>query len=312
MLGLLVGLAPTERPVAGIYARFLTRAAAAVNCAARQDRAKRGARGLDGARMQVRSPRDRQGRDAMTDFLETSKGRKIAYAASAGNGPGVVFLGGFMSDMQGTKAVALEAWAQARGLGFLRLDYSGHGESEGRFEDGCIGDWAADAQEAIETLTDGPIILVGSSMGGWISLLLAGRLGKRIAGLVGIAAAPDFTEDTMWESFSQIEQAKLMREGRIFVPSDYDSPYPVTKRLIEEGRDHLVLRRPLELPFAVRLLHGTADADVPMSRPLALLDHAICADMRLTFVKGADHRFSTPECLTLIEQSVAELVALAG
>jgi len=248
----------------------------------------------------------------MADQIETASGRRIAYHASQGAAPCVVFLGGFRSDMQGTKALHLEAWAQARGQAFLRFDYSGHGESGGRFEEGCIGDWAQDAQEVIEAVTDGPVVLVGSSMGGWISLLLAERMPKRIAGMVGIAAAPDFTEDGFWAGFNELERAKLMREGRLFVPSDYGAPYPVTKRLIEDGRNHLVLRRKLALPFPVRLLQGTADADVDVSRPLALLDHAEGADMRLTLVKGADHRFSTPDCLALIESSVETVLARAG
>ncbi|MGH1330831.1 MAG: alpha/beta fold hydrolase [Paracoccaceae bacterium] len=245
----------------------------------------------------------------MPDFFTAPTGRRIAYQQSAGKGPGIVFLGGFMSDMAGTKAVALEAWAQAQGRAFLRFDYSGHGQSDGAFENGAIGDWAADARGIIEALTSGPQILVGSSMGGWISLILAAQIPEKIAGLVGIAAAPDFTEDGFWASFDADQRAELAREGRVMVPSDYDAPYPITQRLIEEGRDHLVLRKPMDLPFPVRLLQGTADADVDISRPLAILDHATCEDMRLTLVKGADHRFSTPECLRLIEKTVEKVIA---
>lgn len=247
----------------------------------------------------------------MPEYFTGPSGRRIAYHQSAGKGPGVVFLGGFMSDMDGTKAAALSRWAQAQGRAFLRFDYSGHGQSDGAFEEGAIGDWAADARGIIEALTQGPQILVGSSMGGWISLILAGLIPEKIAGLVGIAAAPDFTEDGFWASFGAEQRAQMARDGRVMVPSDYDAPYPITKRLIEEGRDHLVLRKPMHLPFPVRLLQGTADMDVDVSRPLAILDHANCDDMRLTLVKGADHSFSTPVCLVLIEKTVEKVMSRA-
>ncbi|MEJ2001178.1 MAG: alpha/beta hydrolase, partial [Maritimibacter sp.] len=173
----------------------------------------------------------------VADFLETASGRRIAYVKTEGNGPGVVFLGGFMSDMEGSKAVALEAWAKRQGRPFLRFDYSGHGQSSGEFTDGCIGDWAEDARAVIETLTEGPQLLVGSSMGGWISALTIRAIPDRIAGFIGIAAAPDFTEDSMWNGFSEEMRRQLMEEGQVFVPSGYDEPYPVTKRLIEDGRE---------------------------------------------------------------------------
>lgn len=245
----------------------------------------------------------------MPEYLDTPQGRRIAYHRTDGQGPGVVFLGGFRSDMQGTKAVWLEDWARARGRAFLRLDYSGHGESSGEFLDGSIGDWAEDAIAAITALTEGPQVLVGSSMGGWISLLAAKALGARVAGLVGIAAAPDFTEDSMWAGFTEAEREALVTVGRVEQPSDYsDEPYVITRRLIEEGRQNLVLREPLPLPFPVRLLQGTADTDVDVSVALRLLDHAEGDDIRLTLVKGADHRFSTPECLALIGASVEEVL----
>ncbi|MBD3679825.1 MAG: alpha/beta hydrolase [Rhodobacteraceae bacterium] len=244
----------------------------------------------------------------MTELLKTPSGRRIAFNRSPGAGPGVVFLGGFKSDMEGTKAVHLEAWARAQGRAFLRFDYSGHGESSEAFTDGCIGDWAEDAEAAITSLTEGPQILVGSSMGGWISLILATRIPDRIAGIVGIAAAPDFTEDSMWANFTDRQKAELADTGQVALPSDYGEPYIITRRMIEDGRNHLVLRQPMPLPFPVRLLQGTADADVERSVPLRILDHAEGADIRLTLVKGADHRFSTPECLWLIENSVAEVL----
>ncbi len=242
--------------------------------------------------------------------MTTEAGRRIAHVRVAGRGPGVVFLGGLRSDMTGTKALHLEAWARRTGRAFLRFDYSGHGQSSGRFEDGCIGDWFADARAVLQALTEGPQVLVGSSMGGWVALLLARALPGRVAGLVGIAAAPDFTEDGMWADFDAPTRETLLREGRVLRPSDYsDEPYVITRRLIEDGRANLVLRDPLPLPFPVRLLQGTADTDVPPSVALRLLDHATGDDIRLTLVKHADHRFSTPECLALIEAAVAEVAA---
>jgi len=248
---------------------------------------------------------------SQSSTLITPQGRKIAYHLSAGRGPCVVFLGGLKSDMQGTKAVHLEAWAQAQGRAFLRFDYSGHGESSGTFEQGCIGDWAEDAQAAISALSDGPLVLVGSSMGGWVSLLMAQRMPERISGLVTIAAAPDFTQDSMWANFSDAQRDEMATSGQVALPSDYDAPYIITRRMIEDGRNQLVLRSPLNLPFPTRFLQGTADNDVDMALALRLLDHATGPDMRLTLVDGADHRFSDAACLDLIESTVAEVLALS-
>ena len=245
-------------------------------------------------------------------WLTTTAGRRLAYRRTEGRGPGVVFLGGFKSDMEGTKALWLEAWARTRGRAFLRFDYSGHGQSSGAFTDGCIGDWAADARAVIEALTDGPQILVGSSMGGWIALLLARACPHRVAGMVTIAAAPDFTEDAMWVGFDAAQRQRLMEDGQIALPSDYGDPYIITRRLIEDGRDHLVLRTPLDLPVPVRFLQGTADKDVDKSVALRLLDHATGPDMRLTLVDGADHRFSDPDCLALIGAALDEVSTRAG
>lgn len=248
----------------------------------------------------------------MTEYLTTPQGRRLAYQRSAGTGPGIVFLGGFKSDMTGTKAAFLHDWAKARGRAFLRFDYSGHGASSGAFEDGCIGDWAEDARAAIEALTEGPQVLVGSSMGGWIALLLARAMPQRVAGLVGIAAAPDFTRRTWEEELTEAERATLMATGRVERPSDYsEAPYIFTRRLFEDGKAQSVLDRPLPLPFPVRLLQGTADTDVPPPVALALLAHAGSPDLRLTLVRDADHRFSTPDCLALIGATVDEVQARA-
>jgi Esterase/lipase len=244
----------------------------------------------------------------VTDYLTSPQGRRLAYHRTPGTGTGVVFLGGFKSDMTGTKAQFLETWARDRGRPFLRFDYSGHGASGGDFLDGAIGDWFEDALAAIETLTEGKQVLVGSSMGGWIALLVARTIPDKVAALVGIAAAPDFTEDLMWASFTDSERTAMEATGRIEQPSDYDDgPYVITRRLIEEGRNRLVLRSPLPLPFPVRLLQGSADVDVPPSVALRLFDHAESPDLRLTLVKGADHRFSEPGNLALLAQTLDSL-----
>ncbi|MCB1364532.1 MAG: alpha/beta hydrolase [Rhodobacteraceae bacterium] len=241
------------------------------------------------------------------DHFETPQGRRLAYHRSAGRGPCIVFLGGLKSDMEGTKALHLEAWARTSGRAFLRFDYSGHGQSGGRFEDGCIGDWHEDTREAVNALTDGPLVVVGSSMGGWQALLLARAMPERIAGMVTIAAAPDFTEDGYWANFTDAQKRRLEEAGQVELPSDYMEPYIVTRKMIEDGRAHLVLRAPLALPFAVRCLQGTADTAVSEAVALRLLEHADCPDMRLTLVKGADHRFSDGPCLGLIEAAVLDV-----
>ena len=247
------------------------------------------------------------------DLYGASDGRSLAYSTvnspkSSKKLPGLVFLGGFRSDMTGTKAVFLEDWAKSQGRDFLRFDYTGHGASSGAFEDGCIGDWIRDARDIIGALTGGPQILVGSSMGGWIALSLARDWPEKVAGLVGIAAAPDFTEDSMWANFDADQRAALERDGRVEIPTEYDDqPYVITRKLIEDGRRRLLLRDPLPLRCKVRLLHGTADADVEMSVPLRLLAHADCDDMALKLVKGADHRFSEPGPLQEIIGAIAEV-----
>lgn len=253
-----------------------------------------------------------------TSFLDGPDGRRLAYVATPATdpeaGPGVVFLGGFVSDMTGTKAMFLEEWAKAHGRAFLRLDYSGHGQSSGAFEDGCIGDWAADAAAVIAAATAGPQILVGSSMGGWIALLLAQRMAAQetgnVAGLVGIAAAPDFTEDSVWAGMDEAARARLMAEGRVVSPSDYSPEgYVFTRKLIEDGRRHLVLRAPLALDCPVRLIHGTADTDVPVAVALRLLEHAEAADMSLRLIKNADHRLSDTASLGVLVDAISEIDA---
>ena len=248
----------------------------------------------------------------MSSQFQTDHVRKLAYDRTKGAGPGVVFLGGFRSDKEGTKALYLEDWAHRRKHAFLKFDYSGHGASGGVFEDGSIGDWMDDAIAIIEGLTKGPQVLVGSSMGGWISLLIARDRPDLVSGLVTIAAAPDFTE-SMRAAFDEDQLATLESAGQVELPSDYsDEPYVITKRLIDDGQARLVLEDELDLQIPTRFLQGTDDADVDVSVAHRLLDHATAPDMRLTLVKGADHRFSEPECLTLLARSVEDVVARAG
>ncbi len=246
----------------------------------------------------------------MTDTLTSPQGRRLALNRTPGTEPGAIFLGGFRSDMTGTKALFLEDRARRQHRAFLRFDYSGHGASEGAFEDGCVGDWAEDAA-AILAATEGPQILVGSSMGGWIALLIARAQPAKVAGLVTIAAAPDFTAD-LAASLTDAERAELAATGRVLRPSDYGEPDIFTRRLIEDGAAQSIFAHPLALPMPARFLQGTADADVPVATALRLIDHAQGPDLRLTLVKNADHRFSTPEGLALIAAAVTDVSARAA
>jgi pimeloyl-ACP methyl ester carboxylesterase len=224
-----------------------------------------------------------------------------------------VFCGGFMSDMTGTKAQYLDAHCAARDRAFLRFDYLGHGASSGRFTDGTIGRWAEDAVAAIDELTEGPLVLVGSSMGGWIMLLAALARPQRVAGLVGVASAPDFTEDLMWNAWPQAVRDQLTRDGVYHAPSDYDDgPYPITLTLIEEGRRHLLLREPIALTCPVHLLHGLEDADVPWRLSLTLADKLASDDVVVTLVKGGDHRLSEPDQLARLAAAVDEVCGKVG
>ena len=245
----------------------------------------------------------------MTGFLETPQGRRIAHVSTAGSGPGVVWLGGFNSDMTGTKAMALEAWAQARGRAFLRFDYSGHGQSGGRFEDGTISQWLEDTLTVIDCLTDGPLMLVGSSMGGWLSLLAARARRHRVMALVLIAPAPDFTEDLMWALFPQSVRREIETTGRWLRPSAWGAPYPITRELIEDGREHLVLRTPIAFEGPVRILHGQQDEEVPWERSLELAARLASDDVQTTLVRTGDHRLSSAPDLALLSATLDTLSA---
>jgi pimeloyl-ACP methyl ester carboxylesterase len=242
-----------------------------------------------------------------TRFHDGPNGR-LAYELRPGTGPTIVFLGGLRSDMTGTKASFLGAWCEARGRGFLRFDYTGHGASEGRFEDGSIGAWAADSLSVIGAVTTGPLVLVGSSMGGWVMLEVALALSGRVAGLVGIAAAPDFTEDLMWEAFTATQKATLAAEGVITLPNAYDpAGYRIGRALIEDGRTRLRLRAPIPITAPARLLHGQRDAEVPWQTSLRLAERLEGPDVRVTLIKDGDHRLSRPADLALLAETVSAL-----
>lgn len=246
---------------------------------------------------------------APPEILTRPDGATIAYRRIPGKTPGIVFLTGFKSDMTGSKAVALEALARAQGRAFLRFDYTGHGASSGAFEDGTIGTWADDATLAFDRLTEGPQVLVGSSMGGWLMLLVTLRRPQRIAGLVGVAAAPDFTEDLIPTALSAEQKDELARTGRTLVPDCYgEEPYVITRRLIEEGRRHLLLRGPIAIDVPVRLIHGMEDRDVPWQTSLRLNERLTSADAEVTLVKGGGHRLSEPADIDRLCATVARLV----
>src|SRR5579883_2824971 len=246
-------------------------------------------------------------------ILTCDDGATIAYHCRAGKTPGVVFLGGFMSDMTGTKARRLDPFCAARGQAYMRFDYFGHGASSGDFAKATIGRWKADTLQALDRLTEGPQILVGSSLGGWLMLLAALARPERVSGLIGIAAAPDATEDLMWSRLAPESRAAMERDGAIRVPSQYDpGGYLLTLRLIEEGRRHLVMRKPIALACPVRLLHGMRDPDVPWQTSLALAEKLESRDVEVTLVKEGDHRLSTDGDLTLLTRTLAAMIERAS
>ncbi|WP_138379111.1 alpha/beta hydrolase [Luteithermobacter gelatinilyticus] len=251
---------------------------------------------------------------AQPDFLVLPDGRQIAYHKTEGTGPTVVFLGGFMSDMEGSKALALEDFCRQRGQAYVRFDYSGHGKSSGRFEEGTIGRWKEDALAVVKQVTQGPLILVGSSMGGWIGLLVALEITERVLGFVGIAAAPDFTRELMWDLYDEGIRATLQRDGVYYEPSEYsEEPYPITMNLIQEGDHHLLFGRGgIELNCPVRLLHGLEDRDVPPHWSQRICDNLVSDDVTITYVKKGDHRLSTEDDLRRLCQAVADLSERAG
>ncbi len=236
-------------------------------------------------------------------LFERSDQPSLAYRYRAGTGPTIVFLPGYASDMSGTKAVALDAWAAAQGRAMLRFDYAGCGESEGQFENGTLAGWRDDALAIIDALIEGPLLLVGSSMGGWIGLLVAEARPDRVAALIGIAAAPDFTD---W-GFTQDEKMKLLAEGRLERPSDYGAPMVTTRAFWQSGEGLRMLHREVAIDCPVRLLHGQRDPDVPWHHSTHLAGRLRSADVQTILVKDGDHRLSRPQDLDLLIATVASL-----
>jgi pimeloyl-ACP methyl ester carboxylesterase len=240
------------------------------------------------------------------DFLKRKDGIRLAYRHLPGRGPTIVFLPGYMSDMQGGKAHALAAWAEAQGQAMLRLDYSGCGESEGAFTDGTLDIWRDDVLAVVAKVVTGPIILVGSSMGGWLMLLVAQALVDRVAGLVGIAAAPDFTD---WD-FDEADKALIAKQGRIERPSDYGyDPMIVTQGFWQSGQDNLQLGGEIAIDCPVRLIHGQRDPDVPWELSLKLALRLRSADVQTILIKDGDHRLSCDQDIALLIDVVGKLVA---
>src|SRR5438270_193539 len=242
-------------------------------------------------------------------ILARPDGATIADPRLPGAAPGIVFLGGFRSDITGTKALFLDEYCRRRGRAYVRFDYFGHGMSSGDIALGTVGRWRDDAVAVIDSLTEGPQILVGSSMGGWIMLLAALARPERIAALVGIAAAPDFTQELLWSRLGPEQRREIEETGRVVLPSDYDpAGYLYTRALIEDGRRHLLLGGPIPLDIPVRLLHGLADASVPWQLSLRLAERLSSRNVTVTLVKGGDHRLSSEPDLSRLAGVLDDLV----
>jgi pimeloyl-ACP methyl ester carboxylesterase len=242
-------------------------------------------------------------------YLKLESGARLAYHRTEGNGPGIVFMGGFRSDMTGAKAVALEAFCRTRGQAFVRFDYRGHGQSSEKFERCTIGMWKEDALTVLERLTKGPQLLIGSSMGGWLALLAAMQKPRRVAGIIGVAAAPDFTEHLILEQLSPKQREELKAKGKVMVPSDMGEPYAITKKLIIEGRDHLILDREIPVFCPVRLLHGMKDADVPWEISLSINEKIASQDVKTILIEEGDHRLSEPKDIEKLLSITGKMLA---
>src|SRR5712675_1405208 len=252
---------------------------------------------------------------AVIEVGKDGAARNIAVRARAGGAPGLFWLGGFNSDMQGTKAIALDGWAADHQRACVRFDYSGHGESGGAFIDGTIGRWLEESVAVFEQFCRGPQVVIGSSMGGWMALLLARAIANRgaaaasLAGLVLIAPAPDFTEQLMWNGFSPEIRDEITTKGVWMRPSEYGdgTPYPITRALIEEGRNHLLLGSAIEVGCPVRILQGAQDPDVPWRHAFALAHRLPSEDVVLTMIQDGDHRLSRPQDIARIIAAVKEM-----
>jgi pimeloyl-ACP methyl ester carboxylesterase len=249
-------------------------------------------------------------------FIDVGEGaahRRIAVRARTGRPPGLFWLGGFNSDMRGTKALALDEWAAEQERACVRFDYSGHGESEGQFADGTIGRWLEESVAVFGRFCRGPQVVIGSSMGGWMALLLTREIARRgigsasLAGLVLIAPAPDFTEALMWKGFSPQVREEIMTKGVWHRPSQYGDPYPITRALIEEGRNHLLLGSKIDVGCPVRILQGAQDPDVPWQHAFTLAQRLPAEDVVLTMIQDGDHRLSRPQDISRIMAAVKEI-----
>ena len=245
------------------------------------------------------------------NFLSTPDDEKIAYKISEGekgyNGPTLIWCGGLKSDMEGSKATHLHDWAIEEGRSYIRFDYFGHGVSSGEFRDGTISRWAADVVQIIDELAKGDVILVGSSMGGWASLLAALQRPDRVKGLLLIAPAPDFTHKLTWAEWSEEQKAALEKDGIVYVPSDYDEPYEYSRALMEDGKQNQILDAPIKFEGPVRILQGAADPVVPWDYSRQILDVITSADVDYTLVKNGDHSLSTPHDLDRLVQTAKEI-----
>lgn len=242
-------------------------------------------------------------------ILARDNGATIAYRRALGKNPGIVFIHGLRSDMNGNKALALEAHCRETGRAFLCFDLTGHGKSSGAFEAGTIGAWASDVVAVLDDLTEGPQILVGSSLGGWLMLLAALARPGRVAGLMGLAAAPDFTEDLIYAGLEDAQKTELAEQGRVLIDDCYGAqPYAISRGLIEEGRDHLVLRGPIDIAAPTLLIQGQRDEDVPWQTALTLAEKLISDKVRVVLHKSGNHRLSEPEDLQLILTNLQYLI----
>jgi len=244
-------------------------------------------------------------------YLPRSDGERVAYRLQPGSSPGVLWLGGFHSDMNGIKAQALASWGARMGRAVLRFDYFGHGESSGDFVRGTISRWRDDALAVLDGVVQGPQVVVASSMGGWIALILARLRPQRIAGMLLLAPAADFTEALIWERMPQDVRREVMEKGSWLRRSQYEAPYPITRQLIEDGRRNLVLDSKIAPQFPVRIIHGLADPDVPWQHGLRAAD-TIEGEVTVTLVKNGDHRLSTPRDIKLIERTLDGLLEDVG
>jgi pimeloyl-ACP methyl ester carboxylesterase len=242
-------------------------------------------------------------------YITGPQGRRIAYHHTNGNGPTVIFCGGYMSDMEGTKALFLEKICKDLGISYVRFDYSGHGKSSEEFVDGTIGKWTEDALSIIDEVTRGELIIIGSSMGGWIGLLASIARKERIKAFVGIASAPDFTRELMWDNYSDAIKETLKTEGIYLEPSDYsDVHYKVSYALIQDGEHHILLNKPIDLECPVGLFHGLLDLDVPASYSSRIAKKIKSNDVIISFNKSGDHRLSSDADLNRLKQAISEFI----